>query len=546
MKITKYFSIFAVSAAVLCSCNDLEQPPTNQYTDANFWTPERAEYMVNTAYSQMYSIDKMINDECLSDNIAATRSDGSFEVRKGAALPTSGRFSGEWSDGYRGIKSCHVFLDNVEAQDIEEGKKESLKAQVRFIRAFLYFRLTNFYGDIPFFTQDITLEEAQTISRSPRADVIKFVHDEMAEILPLLPTNQVEVTGRITKGAAAMLDARAYLYDSDWANVATICRNFMNGQYGTYKLHPNYKALFSEAEEYSKDYNEEVILARSYAPLVYSWNYGGDMQDMFPVAVQGRTPDIIPLQSMVDNYLMLSGYAIDEAGTDYDPADPYKNRDPRMTHTIFYDGYDLATELAEFKEAGFFNTERVVFNGGFYQAKNPDAAVTDNYTEDGNAFCRTGYGMRKFYAPQAPMDWNSGLNAIMMRYADVLLMYAEAMQEQGQMSASVWNETIRPIRERAGFTAAKALDYPTSGNMREIIRNERRAELALEGLRYWDIKRWKAGSKYLSGPIGGASFTTWTDTYMFNEGRDYLWPVPESQYSLNPNLGQNPGWSTPE
>ncbi len=544
MKIIKYLSVIAASAALICSCNDLEQPPTNQYTDANFWSPERAEYMVNTAYSQMYSIDKLINDECLSDNIAATRNDGSFEVRKGSALPTSGRFSGEWSDAYGGIKSCHVFLDNIDAQDIPEEEKDLMKAQVRFIRAFLYFRLTNFYGDVPFFTKDITLEESKTIARTPRAEVIQFIHDEMAAIIPVLPTNLEEQTGRITKGAAAMLDARAYLYDSDWANTAAVCKKIMDGEYGTYKLHPSYKALFSETEEYSADYNAEVILTRGYVAQLYTWSYGGDMQDMYPVAVQGRTPDILPLQSLADNYLMLNGYAINEAGSGFNPADPYKDRDPRMTHTIFYDGYDLATELAEFKDAGFFNNDRVIFEGGFYQALNPDAKATDTHVEEENTYNRTGYGMRKWYAPQAPMDWNSGLNAVIMRYADVLLMYAEAMYEDGKMTSDVWDATIKPIRERAGFTAAKALDYPTSGDLREIIRNERRSELALEGLRYYDIMRWKEGEKYLSGTIGGATFTTWTDTYNFNKNRDYLWPVPENQSNLNPNLGQNPGWGT--
>jgi hypothetical protein len=80
--------------------------------------------------------------------------------------------------------------------------------------------------------------------------------------------------------------------------------------------------------------------------------------------------------------------------------------------------------------------------------------------------------------------------------------------------------------------------------MREIIRNERRAELAIEGLRYYDIKRWKAGTKYLSGTVKGAGFTTWNDTYQFDEGRDYLWPVPETQINLNANLGQNPNWTS--
>lgn len=536
MKIIKYITIFTASASIICSCNSLEQPPTNQYTDANFWTPERAEYLANMAYSQMYDAGKMWRDESLSDNICETRGGNIYDIRKGSALPTLGRFSDEWSNLYGGIKTCHVFLDNVESQAIDPSFKEGLKAQVRFIRAYLYFRLSNFYGDIPFFTKDITLEEAQTISRTPRSEVLKFIHEEMEAIIPILPTKQEATPGRITKGAAAMLNARAYLYDTDWANVESICRKFMDGDYGTYSLFPSYAGLFQVENEY----NEEIILERGYLEKAVTW--GEDMQDMVVNSIGSRTPDVIPVQSLVDNYIMLSGYTIDEAGTDYDPNDPYKNRDPRMDATVIYDGYEWNKHAADWYYGKFYDIERIVFEDGYYVGKNPDAKVTDTYKEDSNGYSRTGYGTRKWHSPQDQLDWNSGLNIIMMRYADVLLMYAEAMQEQGKMSESVWNETIRPIRERAGFTADKALSYPTYGDMREIIRNERRSELAIEGLRYYDIIRWKAGSQYLNGTVRGASFTTWTDTYRFNENRDYLWPVPEKEYNLNPNLGQNPNW----
>lgn len=535
MKLTKYLTIFAAAAAVLSGCNDLEQPPTNQYTDANFWTAERAEYMVNMAYSQMYDAGKMWRDEALSDNICETRGGNQYEIRKGQALKTFGRFKDEWSNLYSGIKTCHVFLDNVDAQEIEESRKENLKAQVRFIRAWLYFRLTNFYGDVPFFTKDITLDESNTIARTPRTDIISFIHQEMNDIIPNLPAKGEDTPGRITKAAAAMLDARAYLYDSEWGNVESVCRKIMNGEYGNYELFPSYQGLFQVENEY----NSEIILERGYLENSITW--AEDMQDMFVFSIGSRTPDILPVQSLVDNYLMLSGYTIDEAGTDYDPEDPYINRDPRIDATVVYDGYEWNKHVANYYYAADYPLERVVFDGGYYQAKHPEATVTDQWQETSNGYCRTGYGVRKYFAPQGVRDWNSGLNIIMMRYADVLLMYAEAMEAQGKLTESVWNETIRPLRVRAGFTADKALNFP-NGDLKQIVRNERRSELALEGLRYFDIMRWKAGSEYLNGTVRGAGFTQWTDEYRFNEGRDYLWAVPEEQVLLNPNLTQNPGW----
>ncbi len=158
----------------------------------------------------------------------------------------------------------------------------------------------------------------------------------------------------------------------------------------------------------------------------------------------------------------------------------------------------------------------------------------------------TGYYTRKWFSPiKDNQSYASGLNIIMMRYADVLLMYAEAMNELGQMNSTVWDQTIGAIRKRAGFTAEKALKMP-SGDLRQIIRNERRVELALEGLRWWDIKRWKAGKEYLDGPVRGCTYVggdAVLDTYVFDENRDYLWAIPQSEIDFNPNLKpQNPGW----
>ena len=172
---------------------------------------------------------------------------------------------------------------------------------------------------------------------------------------------------------------------------------------------------------------------------------------------------------------------------------------------------------------------------------------TDAYDGGGNG-TSTGYFTRKYYNPQAPGDQNSGMNIITMRYADILLMYAEAVHETSGMTEEVWNKTIRPIRERAGFIADAALNFPAGKSkeeMRQIIRDERRVEMAMEGLRWYDIKRWKAGNEYLSGKVRGASFVDENklDTRKFEEARDYLWAVPISEINLNPNLApNNPGY----
>lgn len=168
----------------------------------------------------------------------------------------------------------------------------------------------------------------------------------------------------------------------------------------------------------------------------------------------------VPQQSLVDTYLMLSGKTISEAGTDYNPAYPYDNRDPRLTATIIYDGYDWSGNVDD-------GSKDVVIN------IRPGSG-TDAYDGGGNG-TSTGYFTRKYYNPQAPGDQNSGMNIITMRYADILLMYAEAVHETSGMTEEVWNKTIRPIRERAGFTADAALNFPAGKSkeeMRQIIRDD--------------------------------------------------------------------------
>lgn len=535
MKIFNYYirtiAIFAASYLLLTGCNKLEQNPENRFTDKNFWSPERAMYIVNTAYSQMYNAEKMWTDEALSDNVIDGRKVTDQRlIRTGQAISTIGVFDYEWRELYSSIKTCHIFLKNVDnIKSIDEAVKKRMIAEIRFIRAYEYFRLTNFYGDILFFTKDITLDEAKTMSRTPAAEVMAFIHNELDEIMMELPSRDEmpkEENGRITRGAVAMLQARAYLMESDWKNVEKYCDCLINhsDKYGTYSLFPSYAGLFEEENEY----NQEVILCRAQVKNMMTWD---EMLDMAPLSLGGRAPDRVPQQNLVDNYLTLGGFTINENGTDYKTDAPYDNRDPRMTATVIYDGYKWSDN----------------FNDGSSDVLIDFQNGTDATTGQGSNGCATGYAVRKYYAPQAAGDLSSGLNIIMMRYADVLLMYAEAKLEQGMLNEDIWNKTIREIRSRAGFTVDKALNFPankTKDELRQIVRNERRSELALEGLRWYDIKRWKAGSEYLNEPVRGASFIKNLSIKMsFDENRDYLWAVPQSQIDLNNNLlPQNPGY----
>lgn len=532
MKLTNILTAAALATgALLTGCNGLELPPSNQYTDENFWTAKNAEYMVMTAYSQMYGAGTMWGDEELTDNLYnGYRAEDRHSLRRGIARPNNGIFG--WGGIYQGIKSCHTFLAHAdEIQDMNPQDVARLKAEARFIRDFLFFRLANLYGDVPLFMSDITLAEAKVISRTPHDKVMEILAEDVENLLPDLPTNTempASQNGRITQGAAAMLRARMALMESDWETVALWCQDIIDGTYGHYELFNNYAGLFSEDNEY----NCEVILDRGYVQGGNTW---GEIANMKPPTLRSTYITWTPTQSLVESYMTLGGYTIDEDGTDFDPARPYSNRDPRLAATVVFDGSELY-------DPSTGKTHTIYIN------KNTHESDDNVGTGTGLSRTVTGYYTRKWFSPlKDRTDYQSGLNIIMMRYADVLLMLAEAKNELGQMSETVWDQTIRPIRKRAGFTAAKALDYP-SGDLRQIIRNERRVELALEGLRWWDIKRWKAGKEYLDGPVKGCTFVGGAavlDNYVFDEQRDYLWAVPLKEIDFNPNLKpQNPGYGS--
>ncbi|WP_345232540.1 RagB/SusD family nutrient uptake outer membrane protein [Olivibacter ginsenosidimutans] len=543
-KIVKYIYLVGLSVvfSMATSCNKMYTPPTDRYTEANFWESfDNAEQMVNMAYNQMYSADKMWNDEALSDNVFEGRSNtDQRSIRNGTADPSLGLFASEWETAYGGIKTCNVFLANIDqVPNVDPSLKAQRIAEVRFVRAFLYFRLANYYGAVPFFTQDITLEEAKTISRTPKATVLEFIHSELDAIIDALPSRDglvADDNGRITKGAAVAFQARAYLYESNWQKVVDYTGRLINDQatYGSYGLYLNYADLFTAAHEY----NEEVILDYAYVPSLKMW---GKLYDAAPLSAGARLNAYAPVQELVDSYLMLNGKTIDE-DPDYNEDNPYVNRDPRMAATIVFHGG---------KWTHFDGHEATIYikpgTGG------TDTEKADVYAGASSNQTSTGYYIKKYYDITATLTFDAGLNIIMFRYADVLLMYAEAKFELGEMDASVWSQTIRAIRERAGFKTDAALEYPTSLSteaMRETIRNERRSELALEGLRYYDIVRWKAGTQYLNGYVHGAKFANSNSSYIqldnrrFDESRDYLWSVPRAELDKNGNLApNNPGYA---
>ncbi|WP_460680889.1 RagB/SusD family nutrient uptake outer membrane protein [Mucilaginibacter koreensis] len=543
-KILNKTILFMVLVVLVSACKKLDLAPVNGFTDPTYWTTtEKAASVLNTAYGQMYRNDYFFYNEGASDNAYNGRGDqnGVASLAAGTYDASLPRIKEEWGIHYSGIKTCNIFLENVDrVTNMDAALKARMKAEARFIRAFHYFQLETWFGDVPLFQKDPSIEEANNAARTPKADVVAFVLKELDEAAAALPVNTAYAAadrGRITKGAAVALKARVLLYESRWAEVATTCEQLMNGNAnGTYSLFPSYEGVFLPQNEY----NSEVMLDLEYVPATSGNRNYNSFFDFAPLAVGARLNALAPTQELVDSYLMTNGKRINEAGSGYDENNPYVNRDPRLTYTVVYNQYQWRKPD---------NTIQTIYTK---PGSDPNPDGPDQY-KPGAVSSPTGYYIRKYYDPTGnPTNFQSGLNLILIRYADVLLMYAEAKNELGQLDGSVWDKTIRALRSRAGLTNAAALTFPggSQTTLRDVVRNERRTELAMEGLRVFDIRRWRIAENVLNGWAHGAKYGTPSvdngyiraNLRSFDKNRNYLWPIPRDERAIDPNLTQNPGW----
>jgi hypothetical protein len=539
MKFLYKLLIIILAATAATGCKKLDLIPTDRFSDQTFWTVDANVYSaLNNNYSLMYNSNIYFYNESTSDNAYSSTGDFAL-IASGNATSSQAKFLTDWTYYYSTIKSCNVFLANIDQNtSLSPEVIARLKAENRFIRAFAHFNLAKWYGDVPLIDKDISPDEAKVITRSPKATVVQFVIDELQAAAAALPSKeQIPATelGRITKGAALALQARVLLYEGNrMAEVATICEQLMNNQSanGQYSLVANYGSLFSDPG--INKTNSETILSLQYVPSIRTWN---EFFDFAPRSVGGRVSGMSPTQELVDDYITITGRGIREAGSGYVESNPYVNRDPRLTATVVYDRYNWI------KQDG--STKVIYIKPG----TDPDPSRLDEYNPASQASSPTGYYWRKYFDPIALTSFTSGMNLHLIRYAEVLLNYAEAKQAMGQMDEAVWNNTIRLLRQRAGFTDPAALSFSATADMTNVIRRERRAELAMEGLRTDDIRRWKIAETTLNGFAHGARFgdAAVDNGYIRAQKRtftakDYLWPIPSSEIGLNPNLTQNPGY----
>lgn len=461
-------------------------------------------------------------------------------------MPTAGNVNRFWNEFYTVISRCNYLLDNIGR--IEGASPQAIaetEATARYIRAYSYSVLTQLYGDVPLITTSLALSES-FVKRDDKAKVVDFILDDLEKAAVNLPESNQPNTMKIAKVAAWGLASRVALYNERWAKAIENATKVMNEEGKQVVLTNDYGSICMRAGKTSK----EVLWAIQF-------NYNDIFQETplaFRSRMSGGFSNRIPVQSLVDSYECTDGLSIDKSPL-YNPAKPFENRDPRLAKTIalpgsVYYGYQFETNKDSLQCWNYNVTPAV-------RVANLDATHT---------FASfSGYCWRKYADPTEQHASRSDINPIVLRYAEVLLNFAEAKIESNQLDEQVYT-AINKIRTRAGMPVI--LSGKTKEQLRSVVRKERKVELAGEGVRYFDLLRWKIADKLLNGPcygrnpkgflssapvidengtpdyskVSNANLMRIIQTRTFVPAANYLWPIPDIEMQTNKNLTQNPGY----
>lgn len=557
---------------ILSACQDLDLNPLSEGSTETWYADENQINMsLNDLYREVFwplDEDQRFNDNPWTDDY----------IRRNFTSPIiSATINGEWgilrnwwSNSYKAISRANTILDNLERASgaVPEETINRFAAEARFVRASQYAMLISHFGDVIFFTDVLSLDEAFTMERTQKSTVLQAIYDDYDFAIEHLPEsysgNDLQ---RATKGAALAMKARIALYNEDWdvaREAAGACIDL-----NVYELHPDYGDLFLSKTKNSV----ETIFGLPRSVTFGSTINTGWLRDITTRNAGGFAAKV-PSWDLFCAYLCTDGLPIDESPL-FNPREPFENRDPRCTYTIV----EFQTpHLGIMFQPHPDSLQVWNFNTGRYQTNNDTRSVAQFTSYNGLVFKKG-----------VDSDWSddnlTDPDKIIMRYADVLLMYAEASIELGQIDQSVL-DAINQVRARAyGVDLSETAAYPAitttdQNELRRLVRIERRMEFAMEGLRYMDLIRWRLAEKVLNRDIygmldvaelrekvvdqglwffpqipdidedGSPDFTAMYNAGLikllaireFDASKQYLWPIPTSEILINENLQQNPGY----
>jgi len=544
----KYLFLLAVIVVAVGCKKSLELTPKDQLSDVSFWkSPNDFQLAANNFYNGLQQVPEYIDN-----NSDIAFGSGANPVSNGSYLPAA--TSAVWDSCYKQIRGTNYLLTKAPASNLGTAIDRWV-GEAEFFRAYNYWRLVKTFGGVPKIDKvlDVTSPELYS-QRATQAEIVDFILSDLDNAIPKLP-KQSQLTadeqGRVTQGAALALKARVALYEGTWAKyhgdaqpekyiaaaVDAAQQVITSNEYALYTDQgaQSYKYLFIQQGDDSK---ESILAYRYYANrIVHNWT-----RELWFNAM-------VPTKNLADTYLATDGLPITKSSLfqGYNTlTSEFQNRDPRMSMTFIVPG------------------SSIFFEGGLMQPTFPGFTGT-NATH-------TGYMIRKFLDETlAATQFQGAYDFKEFRYGEVLLILAEGLYEQnGQISDQDLNQTINLLRTRVGMPALTNAFVSTNGlNMLDEIRRERTVELAFEGYRRDDLRRWKTAETVLPQALKGVKFVgteyqqkypdlkVGTDIQVDANGfiqeepasarafqpKDYLDPIPLQQIQLSKGtLTQNPGW----
>ncbi|MCH5318173.1 MAG: RagB/SusD family nutrient uptake outer membrane protein [Paramuribaculum sp.] len=564
----KYISIIAAAglAFSVSSCVDLDTAPLAQKSDATMWqTVNDAEQGVSILYNYLPEAIWQNDEDVYTDN-AVHGIKWAVENRAHGVWDAAD-FS--WSNEYTYIRYANLVFANIDrVENITESQKNNILGQAYFFRALIYSDLIRQFGDVPYVSEPLTLEDQEGIVRTDWKTVYNNVMSDFDKAIQMLPA--YTTNGRVNQQTAQAFKAKIALY---FANPA--CQHYVAEGYQTAMtaaqavINSGYYDLYDgsysgTAKDYTGNYssmfwdrnidnsNESLLTRYNIAGINGSYFIGFEC---YPTIGWGGTN---PTQSYVDCFEDVEGAPIAESKI-YDPLQPMLNRDPRLATNVIFSGqevYGLTVNTAPLPSSGV----RALYT---YANACGDATLT-------------GYHARKWLNPDVYPEtdgWDHTVASSNMRYTEVLLMFAEAKNELSPLDPEAF-AAVNKVRARVGMPALQNTDasLPTycgsQDALRQRIRNEFRVEFGFEGdHRQWDARRWNIATDVLNADRYGFAFTIRqdpaaakpedngqvcdlyvgdnilvTDQIIRYQSHNYLFPIPQAQIDLNPNLTQNPGY----
>ncbi|WP_423126633.1 RagB/SusD family nutrient uptake outer membrane protein [Gaoshiqia sp. Z1-71] len=586
MKLKKYLIIIGLAGITLSACNDLDLQPLSEASSETWFTDRtQVEMSLNTLYLHQFwpmfknDFTTFSNGARTISNVMSLDEPTDDWMNRTSVVPfINGTLSGSnstflkntWSYSYKAISRCNTILANIERskENLAEELYERYMADARFVRACQYARLISYFGDVVYFTEDMDLEEGFAQGRVNKMEVLSHIYEDFDYAIAKLPVAyESSEVKRATKGAALGMKARIALFVNDHATARDAAKACMDLE--IYQLYPDFGELFLSKTKNSVETIFGIPRSTEYKTSLA----GGAVTAYLSRNVTSPSTTASPSWDLLCAFLCTDGKPIDESPL-YDRTNPFKNRDPRCGYTI-----------VEFNSNYF----------GFNYTPHPDSALCWNYTQKkfvtnkdskaGDTYASyNGLILRK----GIDEDWSDNLEAdndkLILRYADILMMYAEAKIELNNIDQSVL-DAMNKVRARAYKVDFTSNLYPKitetdQAKLRTILRTERRMEFAFEALRYNDLLRWRIGEIVLNyknyglpsslaatktyvknnhwffpgipqiDENGCPDFTTMANVSqcrvlsqrVFDASKHYLWPIPADDIAVCPNLKQNTGY----